>query len=131
MKISRILVIDDEDDIRGLIQTCLELVGGWQVVTASSGAEGLIKAETEQPDAILLDMMMPEIDGLATLQKLQSNQLTKHIAVILLTAKGRAIAQSQLAQLNVKGIISKPFKPLDLANQITALLDKTHLEPNR
>lgn len=122
MAIDKILVIDDEEDIRGLIQTCLELTGGWQVLAAFSGTEGLTKAEVEQPDAILLDMMMPEMDGLATLQKLRSNPLTKHIAIILLTAKGRTIEPSQLAQLDVRGIISKPFKPLELANQIKTLL---------
>lgn len=124
MTIDKIVVIDDEEDIRSLIQTCLELVGGWQVSTACCGAEGLAKAEAEQPDAILLDMMMPEMDGLTTLRQLRSNPLTKHIAVILLTAKGRSIESSQLAQLNVQGIISKPFKPLELANQIKALLAK-------
>jgi CheY-like chemotaxis protein len=122
MAIDKILVIDDEEDIRGLIQTCLELVGGWRVVAVCSGTEGVTQAEVEQPDAILLDMMMPEMDGFTTLQKLRSNPLTKHIAIILLTAKGRSIEPSKLAQLDVRGVISKPFKPLELANQVKTLL---------
>ncbi len=124
MAINKILVIEDEEDIRSLIQTCLELVNGWQVSAACCGTEGLTKAEVEQPDAVLLDIMMPEMDGFAILKNLRSNPLTKHITVILLTAKGRSIEPSQLAQLDVRGVISKPFKPLELANQVKALLDK-------
>ncbi len=61
MTTKRILVIDDEDDIREVVQLCLKTVGGWEVLTACSGDEGLTKAEAEQPDAILLDVMMPEM----------------------------------------------------------------------
>lgn len=122
MTLKQILVIDDEDDIRKLTQTCLEIMGGWQVLTASSGNEGLAKAQTEHPDAILLDVMMPDMDGPATFQKLQANPATKHIPVILLTAKGRSADQSLIAQLGVKGVINKPFNPLKLADQVAAAL---------
>lgn len=123
MSIKQILVIDDEDDLRNLIQTCLELMAGWQVLSARSGIEGLIKAQAEQPDAILLDLMMPEMDGLTTLQQLRSTSVTKHIPVILLSAKGRSIDQDQLAQLGVCGMITKPFKPVNLVAQITTALN--------
>jgi len=63
----RILVIDDEDDILTLVQTCLEIMGGWQVITAHSGCEDLDLAQDHQPDAILLDVMTPTEDGLSTL----------------------------------------------------------------
>lgn len=122
MIIHQILVIDDEDDLRNLVQTCLELMAGWQVLTASSGNEGLSKAQTEQPDAILLDMMMPEMDGLKTLQHLRSHSTTKDIPVILLTAKGRSTDQSQFAQLDICGVISKPFDPRKLMTQIVSAL---------
>ncbi|MEA5626773.1 response regulator [Nostoc sp. UHCC 0251] len=118
----QILVIDDEDDIRQLIQTCLEIMGGWEVLTATSGNQGLILAQSSQPDAILLDVMMPDMDGLTTFQKLQANQTTKHIPVILLTARGRNNDKQIFNELSVKGIISKPFNPQKLADQVAAAL---------
>lgn len=122
MKAKQILVIDDEDDIRKLTQACLEIMGGWQVLTASSGSEGLTKAQADQPDAILLDVMMPDMDGLTTFQKLQANPATRHIPVILLTARGRSADESLFASLGVKGVINKPFNPLKLADQVAAAL---------
>lgn len=120
--IKQILVIDDEDDIRKLTQTCLEIMGGWQVLTASSGSEGLAKAQLEQPDVILLDIMMPDMDGQATFQQLQANPATRNIPVILLTARGRSNNESLFAELGVKGVINKPFNPLKLADQVAAAL---------
>lgn len=122
MTAKRILVIDDENDILKLIQTCLELMGGWQVITACSGREGLSLAQDMQPDAILLDVMMPDEDGLTTLQKLQSNILTRNIPVILATAKGRFL-KDNFNQLGVKGVLNKPFNPLKLAEQVEAALN--------
>ncbi|BAZ40451.1 response regulator receiver protein [Calothrix sp. NIES-4101] len=122
MTSKQILVIDDEDDIRQLIQTCLEIMGGWKVLTATSGNQGLILAQSSQPDAILLDVMMPDMDGLTTFQKLQANQTTKHIPVIFLTARGRANNECFFSNLGVKGIISKPFNPQRLAVQVEAAL---------
>ena len=118
----RILVIDDEDDILKLVQTCLEIMGGWQVITARSGREGLSLAQDNQPDAILLDVMMPDEDGLATLKKLQASTITSNIPVILLTAKGRFV-EERYTQLGVKGILNKPFNPLKLAQQVEAALN--------
>lgn len=118
----RILVIDDEDDILKLVQTCLEIMGGWQVITARSGSEGLNLAQNNQPDAILLDVMMPDEDGLATLKKLQANTVTNNIPVILLTAKGRFV-EHKFTQLGVKGVLNKPFNPLKLAQQVEAALE--------
>ena len=121
MTSKKILVIDDEDDILKLVQTCLEIMGGWQVLTARSGREGLHLAQENQPDAIILDIMMPDEDGLATLQKLQSNTITSNIPVILLTARGRFVEQ-KFTQIGVKGVLNKPFNPLKLAQQVEATL---------
>lgn len=118
----RILVIDDEDDIREIAQISLEMVANWQVVTASSGNEGLAKASTEQLDAILLDVMMPDMDGPSTFQELQADGTTQHIPVLLLTAKVQAIDRRRFADLGVKGVISKPFDPLKLANEVAEIL---------
>jgi CheY-like chemotaxis protein len=119
--VKKILVIDDEDDIRKLIQTCLEVMGGWQVITASSGNEGLNLAQRNLPNAIILDLMMPDMDGLSTLKKLQSNPIISNIPVILMTAKGRFV-KSKFTELGVKGVINKPFNPLKIANQVAAAL---------
>jgi CheY-like chemotaxis protein len=83
-----------------------------------------LKAQTEQLDVILLDVMMPELDGLATLQKLRSDPTSRYIPVILLTAKGRSLDQSQLTQLEIRGTINKPFNPRKLVDQVAMLLGK-------
>src|ERR1051326_1787422 len=87
MAARRLLLIDDEDDVREVARLSLELVARWEVVTASSGAEGIERAVVEQPDAILLDVMMPGMDGAATYAHLRSNPATREIPVVLLTAK--------------------------------------------
>lgn len=122
MTAKRILVIDDEDDIREVAQLCLEMVGGWEVLTADSGSEGFVLAEAEQPDAILLDVMMPDMDGLATFQKLQASIATQHIPVILLTAKVQSADRHRFAELGVTDMIAKPFNPLNLASQVADAL---------
>ena len=98
-------------------------MGGWQVCTAESGKEGLIRAESEQPDAILLDVMMPNMDGLSTLEKLRANPLTTNIPVIFLTAKDNLLDRNKLIQMGVKGIISKPFDPMTLAEKVRLFLE--------
>jgi len=116
----RILVVDNEQYIQEVAKICLETVAGWKVETAGSGKEGIIKAETYQPDAILLDVMMPDMDGIATFEKLQANPLTKAIPVILLTAKIQASDRRRYAQIGMNGAIAKPFNPLELAQQVAA-----------
>jgi CheY-like chemotaxis protein len=122
MSAKRILVIDDEKNLCIVIQACLENFGNWQVLVAQSGNEGLVLAETEHPDAILLDVMMPDIDGMALFQKLQSNLATQNIPVILLTAKVQTIDLNQFSQLGVAGVIAKPFDPLRLSELVAKTL---------
>jgi len=118
----KILIVDDEDDIREIAQMSLEDIGGWQVITASCGAEGIAKAEAEHPDAILLDVMMPEMDGPTTVLKLRERPSTKSIPVILLTAKVQARDWQKFAALRVAAILVKPFDPVLLPGQIAAAL---------
>jgi CheY-like chemotaxis protein len=118
----RILVIDDEDDIREVAQIGLEMIANWQVITARSGEEGILKAKAEQPDAILLDVMMPGMDGPTTFRKLRDDTMARHIPVLLLTAKVQAADRRQFADLGVTGVIAKPFDPLTLAEEMTRLL---------
>jgi CheY-like chemotaxis protein len=118
----QILIIDDEYDIRAVAQLTLKTVGGWEVASASSGNEGLAKAAEQQPDVILLDVMMPEIDGIETFHALQANPATQSIPVILMTAKVQAAEQRRFAELNVAGIITKPFKAMKLPEEIAKIL---------
>ncbi len=122
MNSKRILVVDNEAYIQEVAQICLETIAGWQVILAGSGSEGLATAEREQPDAILLDVMMPDMDGLATFSKLQANPTTRSIPVILLTAKVQSADRQNYAALGIRSAISKPFSPMDLAQQIATTL---------
>ena len=122
MTVKRILIIDDEADIREVAQLSLEISSGWEVLTAASGSEGLATAEAQQPDAILLDVMMPDMDGPTTFQKLQKTPNTKDIPVIFLTAKVQAAEQLRYAQLGVTAVLTKPFDPVMLGNQIAEAL---------
>ena|ERR1044071_8764944 len=122
MATKHILVIDDEDDIREVAQVSLEMMGSWEVLTARSGQEGLAKAEAAQPDAILLDVMMPDMDGPTTFQRLQNTPTICHIPVILMTAKVQASDQRRFANLGVRGVIAKPFDPLTLADRVAETL---------
>jgi CheY-like chemotaxis protein len=118
MLLRKVLVIDDEDDIREVAKISLELMAGFKVILAETGQEGINKAEKEQPDAILLDVMLPDMDGIQTFAKLQDNPLTKDIPVIFLTAKTQAADQHRFAKLGIKSMIAKPFKPAYLAQHI-------------
>jgi CheY-like chemotaxis protein len=118
----RILIIDDEEDIRQVAALSLETVAGWDILTASSGAEGIRRAAQEKPDAILLDVMMPEMDGPTTFGELQKNPDAAGIPVVLLTAKVQGADQRRFAALGVAGVLFKPFDPLTLAQQISDAL---------
>ncbi len=118
----RILVVDDDDGVREVIQICLEAIAGWKVLPAASGGEALIVAEDQKPDAILLDVMMPDMDGLNTFQQLQISSATKDIPTILLTAKAKISEQRKLQVLGVAGVIVKPFEPYNLVDQIKTIL---------
>jgi CheY-like chemotaxis protein len=118
----RILIIDDESDIREVAQISLEMMGGWQVLTSESGQDGLEKAKADQPDAILLDVMLPDMDGPTTLQNLQADPSTSHIPVVFLTAKIQTADRNRFASLGVVAVIAKPFDPINLASQVAEAL---------
>lgn len=122
MTAKQILIIDDEDRIRELVQACLEDLGGWGTISAQSASEGLLKAETSSLDAILLDVSMPDMDGFVCFQKLQENPVTRSIPVVLLTAKVLSEDRTRFAQMGVAGIIPKPFNPVTLCEQIAEVL---------
>jgi len=118
----RLMVIDDEEDIRKVAKASLELVGGFTVLTAGSGKSGITLAEREQPDAIILDLMMPGMDGYETLVKLKHSATAKHIPVVLLTAKVRSVETDVARQAGAAGVLLKPFDPMLLPRQICEIL---------
>jgi CheY-like chemotaxis protein len=122
MSEKRILVIDDEQNLCSVIQACLEHLGGWRVLISPEASQGLILAETQVPDAILLDVMMPDMDGVTLFGLLQKNAATREIPVIFLTAKVQAMDLNEFADLGVAGVIAKPFDPLGLAQQVAGIL---------
>jgi CheY-like chemotaxis protein len=123
MATKRVLIIDDEADVRAVVRGCLEDIAGWEVVTAESGKEGLVKVITDAPDAILLDVMMPGMDGLAFLSALRNYAKEATLPIILLTAKINLAESDELADLNVKGVIAKPFDPFLLVEQFASFLN--------
>jgi CheY-like chemotaxis protein len=118
----RVLIIDDEDDIREVAALSLEATAGWQILTAPSGTQGIEIAIAQQPDAILMDVMMPGVDGPSTFREMQQIPAIAHIPVVLLTAKVQGVDKRRFADLGVAGVLFKPFDPLTLADQISETL---------
>jgi CheY-like chemotaxis protein len=118
----RILIVDDEDDIREVAQMSLETIGGWLVECVATPEEGIVAAAERKPDAILLDVMMPGIDGPTALGKLRSRFDTRDIPVLFLTAKVQPSDREQLQGLGADGLVPKPFDPMTLSADIAATL---------
>ena len=116
------LIVDDEGDIREVARLSLELIGGWVVSVADCGADAIGKARELVPDVILLDVMMPGIDGVATLQVLSEDPVTRDIPVIFLTAKAQVGERRRLEEAGACGLIAKPFDPMSLAAQVAEIL---------
>jgi len=122
MATRRILIVDDDADIREATQLCLEIMGEWEVLKASNGQDGIAIAQLEKPDAILLDMMLPGMDGITILKKLRENLETRGIPIVILTAKAQASERKTFNRLEVAAVITKPYDPLTISDQITAAL---------
>ncbi len=118
----RLLVVDDEPDVRAVVRLSLEHVAGWQVVDVDGGLAGVDAARREPPDAVVLDVMMPGTDGPATYRLLQFDARTADIPVVMLTARvDRADRQAWLA-MGVRGVLAKPFDPMRLPVQLREVL---------
>ena len=124
----KILIIDDDEDIRMIVRLSLSRVGGMEVVEASGGAEGVRRAQDERPDVILLDMMMPTMDGSQTLAALRAQPATAATPVIFLSAKAVIAEVEHMRALGAAGVLIKPFDPRTLAEDVRALI-KPALDP--
>jgi len=118
-----ILIVDDEEDIRDVVRVSLEEFAGWSTITAESGVEGLQIAQTETLDAILLDISMPDMNGLQLCEALQANPETQKIPVIVLTAKVLPSDRRRFIDLDIAGIITKPFDPMTIWRQVAEILE--------
>ncbi|MBA2505740.1 MAG: response regulator [Thermoleophilaceae bacterium] len=121
----RLLVVDDEPDIRAIVARSLQALAGWEVETVSSGRDALERAAASRPDAILLDVMMPGLDGPGTVAELRATEATAQIPVVMLTAKVQPSELRRLEAMPVAGVIAKPFDPMTLHERVAELLGWT------
>jgi CheY-like chemotaxis protein len=118
----RALLIDDEEDIRKIGRMSLTAVGKIPTVVAASAAEGLALARAEPPDVILMDVMMPGMDGPTALGELRRDPRLAHIPVVFMTARVQRTDVERYLSLGVLGVIQKPFDPMTLAAEVLRLL---------
>ena len=123
MEIRKILLAEDEEDIRKVAQISLQFRGGWEVSLATDGEDCLAKAALDQPDLILLDCMMPKLDGYETCRRLKEDPVLRKIPVIFLTAKSQELEVRKGLALGAVGYLIKPFNPMSLAAEIREILD--------
>jgi two-component system OmpR family response regulator len=119
----RILLIEDEADIRTVAKMALEAVGGFEVHDCESGAEGVAAAATAKADLVLLDVMMPGMDGPATLEALRALPETSATPVIFMTAKVQPEELAAYKAMGAIGVIAKPFSPMEVSDQIRRIWD--------
>ncbi len=119
----KVLLVDDEEDIRKIGRLSLEAVGKFQVIMAASATEALCLAHSELPDLILMDMMMPGMDGLSALAELQQDAALKAIPVLSMTAKVQRSEVEHYLTVGAIGVIQKPFDPMTLPGEIKRIME--------
>ncbi len=122
MEVRKVLMIEDDKDILRIGKLSLERVGKLVAITADNALTGIELAKKEMPDVILLDVMMPGMDGIAALKKLRDSDLTKKIPVIFLTARVNEKEKEYYMNLGINGVIPKPFDPMTLPAKVKELL---------
>lgn len=125
MSKKKILIIDDEADFCKLVKRNLELIGDFEVVIAGDGKQGFNSAKKLKPDLILLDIMMPRMDGFKVLEKLKSDMSTIAVPVIMLTAKGDEASKVKASELYDEEYITKPIEAPELKTKIEEVLRRS------
>jgi CheY-like chemotaxis protein len=120
--VSRILYVDDEPDLREIAMLALSLDPGLEVRTAAGGAEAIATVADWMPDLVLLDVMMPGMDGPSTLARMRENPRTAGLPVVFITARAQPRDLQLFATLDARGVIAKPFDPMSLAQQAREFL---------
>lgn len=118
----KVLIIDDEEDIRQIAKFALNKIANWDVVDSPNAEAGIALALTENPDAILLDVLMPGMDGPSALAALRKNPKTAGIPVVFLTARGLPEEIERLKKQGAAGVITKPFDPMTLAEDMSSII---------
>ncbi|MFV8569737.1 response regulator [Marinobacter sp. SBS5] len=124
-KLNKVLYVEDDADIRAIAELALQDVGGFSAALCSSGAEAIEVAPNFQPDLILLDVMMPEMDGPETLQELRKLEATQSTPVIFMTARIQRSEIDEYLSLGALGVIPKPFDPMTLADEIRRMFQES------
>jgi len=122
--IQRILYVEDEPDIQAVAKLALEQVGGFTLETCSSGQEAIDKAAAFSPHLMLLDVMMPEMDGPTTLQELRKMSGLEEIPAVFMTARVQPHEIQEYIDMGAVDVIAKPFDPMTLSNQIREIWEK-------
>jgi CheY-like chemotaxis protein len=125
-RLSRILYVDDEPDIREVTRIALEVVGGFEVETCESGEAALLKAQDCRPDLILLDVMMPGMDGPETLKALRAIAALARVPVVFFTAKAQRSEIAELLALGAIDVLGKPFDPMTIGQALNAIWARHH-----
>ena len=122
--LQKILYVDDEEDIRMIVSLALEDVCGYTIRLCASGQQAMTEAVDFAPDLILLDVMMPGMDGPTTLNKLREQERLAQIPVIFMTAKAQTHEIERFKSLGVVDVITKPFDPMTLGGEVQAIWEK-------
>lgn len=123
MDISRLMLVDDDQNIRRITELVLTRVGKWEATLAASGKEALEMIESVKPDVVLLDVMMPEMDGPTVFAKIKERESLRHTPVIFMTAKVQNDEVDGYLALGAAGVITKPFDPKSLPDQIRSIVE--------
>jgi two-component system OmpR family response regulator len=120
-ELKKILCVDDDPDILAIVRLALEVLGGYSLATCSSGEEGIRTAGAWRPDLIIMDVMMPELDGPAALKLLQQDGSVSDIPVVFMTARVAPAEVGEYKALGAVDVIAKPFDPVTLPDQVRAI----------
>src|SRR6266511_109332 len=123
---SRVLIVEDEPDIRGLLAFHLEREG-YQVVKSANGADALRQVRARPPDLVLLDLMLPEMDGLEVCRRLRQDPATAPLPIVMLTAKGEEVDRVLGLELGADDYLVKPFSPKEVVARIRAVLRRSRI----
>jgi CheY-like chemotaxis protein len=124
-KLERIALVEDEADIREITQIALEEIGGFALNVCESGSEALEKMQGFRPDLVLLDMMMPGMDGIETLRSLRAIPDMDKVPIVFLTARAQKHEVEQYQMIGAAGVISKPFDPITLPDYIRSIWEQS------
>jgi two-component system, OmpR family, response regulator len=124
--LKRVLYVDDDADIREIVQMSLSLDGELTVGLSDGGERALTSMRAERPDLVMLDVMMPGMDGPSILARMRADDALKHIPVIFMTAKTHSSEVARFRGLSAIGVIAKPFDPMALGSQVRALWNSHH-----